>query len=84
MSLICINLNPLHPRIRLVKIEECFIISSMYFAKLRTSISMHNDQEYGKSIMTSHEIIDRDKGAKMLFNLYATLILYLCLNIVFY
>ena len=29
-------------------------------------MSMHNDQEYGKSIMTSHEIIDRDKGAKML------------------
>ena len=33
---------------------------------LRTSMSMHNDQENGKSIMTSHEIIDRDKGAKML------------------
>ena len=35
-------------------------------AKLRTSMSMHHDQKYGKSIMTSHEIIDRDKGAKML------------------
>ena len=35
-------------------------------AKLRTSMGMHNDQEYGKSIMTSHEIIDGDKGAKML------------------
>ena len=29
-------------------------------------MSMHNDQEYGKNIMTSHEIIDRDKGAKLL------------------
>ena len=56
-----------------------------FAAKLRTSMSMHNDQEYGKSIMTSHEIIDRDKGDKcLLFILYAKLILYLCLNIVFY
>ena len=37
-----------------------------YAAKLRTSMSIHNDQEYGKNIMTPHEIIDRDKGAKML------------------
>ena len=35
-------------------------------AKLRTSMVMHNDQEYGKSIMTSQENNDRDKGAKML------------------
>ena len=35
-------------------------------AKLRTFMSKHNDQVYGKSIMTSHEIIDQDKGAKML------------------
>ena len=37
-----------------------------YAAKLRTSMSTHNNQEYGKSIMTSHEINDRDKGAKLL------------------
>ena len=41
-------------------------IKIAYAAKLRTSMSMHSDQEYGKSIMTSHEIIDRDKVAKML------------------
>ena len=34
-------------------------------AMLRTSIDMHTDQEYGKSIMTSHEISDRDKTAKL-------------------
>ena len=38
----------------------------MYAAKLRTSTGMHNDQKYGKSIMTSHEISDRDNGAEML------------------
>ena len=27
---------------------------------------MHNDQEYGKSTMTSHEISVPDKAAKML------------------
>ena len=27
---------------------------------------MHKDKKYGKSIMTSHEISDRDNGAKML------------------
>ena len=37
-----------------------------YAAKLRTSTGMHNDQKYGKSIMTSHKISDRDNGAKML------------------
>ena len=35
-------------------------------AMLRTSIDMHTDQEYGKSIMTSHEISDRDKATQML------------------
>ena len=35
-------------------------------AKLWTSTGMHNDQKYGKSIMTSHKISDRDNGAKML------------------
>ena len=35
-------------------------------AKLRTAMVMHNNQMYGKSIMTSNEISDRDKGAKML------------------
>ena len=29
-------------------------------------MSIHNDQEKGKNTMTSHELIDRDKGAKML------------------
>ena len=29
-------------------------------------MGMYNDQEYGKSSMTSHEISDRDKAAKML------------------
>ena len=37
-----------------------------FAAKLRTSMGMHNDQKYGKSIMTSHENSDRDNGAKML------------------
>ena len=60
------------------------MLPKLYAAKLRTTINMHNDQEYGKIIMTSHEIVDRDKAAKMLFNLYAELILYSCLNIVFY
>ena len=32
-------------------------------AQLRTSISMHNDQEYEKGNMTSHEIGDWYKGA---------------------
>ena len=45
---------------------------------------MHNDQEYGKSIMTSHEIIDRDKGANLkcfkLFNLYAKINFILVFN----
>ena len=27
---------------------------------------MHNDQKYGKSIMTSQETSDRDKAAKIL------------------
>ena len=35
-------------------------------AKLKTSRGVHNDPKYGKSIMMSHEISDRDKGAKML------------------
>ena len=35
-------------------------------AELRTSTGMHSDQKYGKSIMTSHKISDRDNGAKML------------------
>ena len=35
-------------------------------AMLRISIDMHTDQEYGKSIMTSHENSDRDKASQIL------------------
>ena len=38
----------------------------IYAAKLMTSTGMHNDHKYGKSMMTSHKISDRDNGAKML------------------
>ena len=33
-------------------------------------MGMHNDQKYGKSIKTSHEISNRDKGAKMIIILF--------------
>ena len=49
-----------------LKATEKLKLSSKDAGKLRTSMSMHIDQEYGKSIMTSYEFIDRDKGAKML------------------
>ena len=35
-----------------------FIKKNNYAAKLRTSIGIQNDREYGKSIMASHEISD--------------------------
>ena len=35
-------------------------------AKLKTSLAVHTDQEYGKSIMTSHENSDRDKASQIL------------------
>ena len=45
---------------------------------------MHNDQEYGKSNITSQEISDRDKRLKVyLLELYAKEIFDLCLDIVF-
>ena len=43
-----------------------YYFNNQFAAKLRTSTGMHNDQKYGKSIMTSHKISDRDNGAKML------------------
>ena len=37
-----------------------------YAAELRTSMGMHNGQQYGKSIMTSYGISERDKTAKII------------------
>ena len=46
---------------------------------------MHNEQEYRKNNITSHEISDRDKVLKSyLLNIYAKEIFDLFLDIVFY
>ena len=45
---------------------ECALLKTEPEYKKKTSMCMHNDQEHGKSIMTTHEIKYWDKLARML------------------
>ena len=43
------------------------VISNFYHSSVK-GMGMHDDQKSEKSIITSHEISDWDKGAKLLIN----------------